>query len=146
VVNYNRMKLMLRPDKTPAAVAGKLVDIYDFPDGRLEIRWKGLPLPYSAFDQLQRVASAIGAETSRRVAAASDAAGDSLPAYRRKSVRSAHRVVGKNSGRAFALHPGAQALEHGFGIEGEVGGAHRTLPISKGNSGRRGLRTAYKKD
>jgi hypothetical protein len=38
VVNYNRMKFMLRPDKTPAAVAGKLVDIYDFPDGRLEIR------------------------------------------------------------------------------------------------------------
>src|SRR5713226_6633039 len=28
VVNYNRMKFMLRPDKTPAAVAGKLVDIY----------------------------------------------------------------------------------------------------------------------
>jgi hypothetical protein len=39
-------------------VAGKLVDIYDFPDGRLEIRWKGLPLPYSAFDQLQRVSHA----------------------------------------------------------------------------------------
>jgi hypothetical protein len=38
VVNYNRMKFMLRPDKTSAAVAGKLVDIYDFPDGRLEIR------------------------------------------------------------------------------------------------------------
>jgi hypothetical protein len=33
VVNYNRMKFMLRPDKTPAAVAGKLVDIYDFADG-----------------------------------------------------------------------------------------------------------------
>src|SRR5258708_39789632 len=38
VVNYNRMKFMLRPDKTPAAVAGKPVDIYDFPDGRLEIK------------------------------------------------------------------------------------------------------------
>jgi hypothetical protein len=58
VVNYNRMKFMLRPDKTPAAVAGKPVDIYDFPDGRLEIRWKGLPLPYSVFDHLQRVSHA----------------------------------------------------------------------------------------
>jgi hypothetical protein len=55
VVNYNRMKFMLRPDKTPAEVAGKLVDIYDFPDGRLEIRWKGLPLSYCVFDHLQRV-------------------------------------------------------------------------------------------
>ena len=43
------MKLMLRPDETPAAVAGKLDDIYDFPDGRLEIRWKGLPLPSTSF-------------------------------------------------------------------------------------------------
>jgi hypothetical protein len=65
VVNYNRMKFMLRPDKTPAAVAGKLVDIYDFPDGRLEIRWKGLPLPYSAFDQLQRVSHAAIIENKR---------------------------------------------------------------------------------
>jgi transposase len=65
VVNYNRMKFMLRPDKTSAAVAGKLVDIYDFPDGRLEIRWKGLPLPYSVFDQLQRVSHAAIVENKR---------------------------------------------------------------------------------
>jgi hypothetical protein len=65
VVNYNRMKFMLRPDKISAAVAGKLVDIYDFPDGRLEIRWKGLPLPYSVFDQLQRVSHAAMIENKR---------------------------------------------------------------------------------
>ncbi len=65
LVNYNRMKFMLRPDKTSAALAGKLVDIYDFPDGRLEIRWKGLPLPYSAFDQLQRVSHAAIIENKR---------------------------------------------------------------------------------
>src|SRR5258708_38141377 len=59
------MKFMLRPDKTPAAVAGKLVDIYDFPDGRLEIRWKGLPLPYSVFDLLQRVSHAAIIENKR---------------------------------------------------------------------------------
>jgi hypothetical protein len=63
VVHYNRMKLMLRPDA--AALAGKLVDIYDFPDGRLEIRWKGVPLPYSAFDKLQRVSHAAIIENKR---------------------------------------------------------------------------------
>jgi hypothetical protein len=42
-----------------------LVDIYDFPDGRLEIRWKGLPLSYSAFDQLQRVSHAAIIENKR---------------------------------------------------------------------------------
>ena len=74
VVNYNRMKFMLRPDKTPAALAGKLVDIYDFPDGRLEIRWKGLPLPYSVFDQLQRVSHAHREQASRRGAGLDQAA------------------------------------------------------------------------
>src|ERR1700680_5120231 len=48
-----------------SSVAGKLVDIYDFPDGRLEIRWKGLPLLYSAFDKLQRVSHAAIVENKR---------------------------------------------------------------------------------
>jgi transposase len=65
VVNYNRMKLMLRPDKKSAALAGKVVDVYDFPDGRLEIRWKGLSFPYSAFDKLQRVSHAAIVENKR---------------------------------------------------------------------------------
>jgi hypothetical protein len=53
------------PCEITAAVAGKLVDIYDFPDGRLEIRWKGLPLPYSVFDQLQCVSHAAIIENKR---------------------------------------------------------------------------------
>jgi len=50
---------------SPARLAGKIVDIYDFPDGRLEVRWKGLPLPYSAFDKLQRVSHAAIIENKR---------------------------------------------------------------------------------
>jgi transposase len=65
VINYNRMKFMLRPDETSAALAGKVVDIYDFPDGRLEIRWKGFPLPYTVFDHLQRVSHAAIVENKR---------------------------------------------------------------------------------
>src|SRR3982074_3757944 len=47
------------------ALAGQLVDICDFPDGRREIRWKGLPLPYSVFDHLQRVSHAAIVENKR---------------------------------------------------------------------------------
>jgi hypothetical protein len=36
-----------------------------FPDGRLEIRWKGLPLSYSVFDHLQRVSHAAIVENKR---------------------------------------------------------------------------------
>ncbi len=44
---------------------GQEVEIYDFPDGRLEIRWKGLCLPYSVFDKLQRVSHAAIVENKR---------------------------------------------------------------------------------
>ena len=36
-----------------------------FPDGRLEVRWKGKSLPYSAFDKLQRVSHAAIVENKR---------------------------------------------------------------------------------
>ena len=65
VINCNRMKLTLRPDKTPARVAAKLVDIYDFPTAGWRIRWQGLPLRYSAFDQLQRVSHSAIIENKR---------------------------------------------------------------------------------
>jgi Homeodomain-like domain len=53
VINYSRMKL------------GKMVEINDFPDGRLEVRWNGRSLPYSAFDKLQRVSHAAIVENKR---------------------------------------------------------------------------------
>ncbi len=65
VVNYSRMKLTLKPEGLAARLRGKMVEIYDFPDGRLEIRWKGRPLPYSAFDKLQRVSHAAIVENKR---------------------------------------------------------------------------------
>jgi hypothetical protein len=84
---YNRMKFMLRPNKTSAALAGKVVDIYDFPDGRLEIRWKGLPLSYSVFDHLQRQPRGHHREQASRRSAGLDqaAAGQATPLSRQPS-------------------------------------------------------------
>jgi hypothetical protein len=65
VVNYSRMKLTLKPEGLAVRLRGKMVDIYDFPDGRLEIRWKGRSLPYSAFDKLQHVSHAAIVENKR---------------------------------------------------------------------------------
>ena len=59
VVHYNRMKFTLHPTEITARLVGQEVEIYDFPDGRLEIRWKGLPLAYAVFDKLQRVPSPV---------------------------------------------------------------------------------------
>ena len=65
VVNYSRMKLTLKPEGPALRLRGKMIDIYDFPDGRLEVRWKGRSLPYSAFDKLQRVSHAAIVENKR---------------------------------------------------------------------------------
>ena len=65
VVNYSRMKLTLKPEGLAVRLRGKMVDVYDFPDGRLEVRWKGRSLPYSAFDKLQRVSHAAIVENKR---------------------------------------------------------------------------------
>src|SRR4051812_3884969 len=65
VVHYNRMKFTLHPTEITARLVGQEVEVYDFPDGRLEIRWKGLPLAYSVFDKLQRVSHAAIVENKR---------------------------------------------------------------------------------
>jgi hypothetical protein len=65
VVNYSRMKLTLKPKGIAVRLRDKMVDIYDFPDGRLEVRWKGRSLPYFAFDKLQRVSHAAIVENKR---------------------------------------------------------------------------------
>ena len=65
VVNYSRMKLTLKPEGLAIRLRGKMVEVYDFPDGRLEVRWKGRSLPYSAFDKLQRVSHAAIVENKR---------------------------------------------------------------------------------
>lgn len=65
VVNYNQMKLTLKPQGLAIRLRGKMVEIYDFPDGRLEVRWKGRSLPYTAFDKLQRVSHAAIVENKR---------------------------------------------------------------------------------
>ncbi len=65
VVNYSRMTLTLKPQGLALRLRSKMVEIYDFPDGRLEVRWKGRPLPYSVFDKLQRVSHAAIVENKR---------------------------------------------------------------------------------
>ena len=46
-------------------LAGKYVELYDFPDGRLEVRWKGQSLPYRVFSKDQRVSHTAIVENKR---------------------------------------------------------------------------------
>ena len=40
-MSYNRKQIILERGEVSEGLAGKYVELYDFPDGRLEVRWKG---------------------------------------------------------------------------------------------------------
>ena len=46
-------------------LVGKYVDIYEFANGRLDVRWRACSLPYTVFDKEQRVTHATVTENKR---------------------------------------------------------------------------------
>ncbi|WP_265501467.1 ISNCY family transposase [Paracoccus beibuensis] len=56
--SYDRLRIILAENEITRDLPGKYVDSYEFADGRLEFRWKGVSLPYSVFDKDQRVTHA----------------------------------------------------------------------------------------
>ena len=47
------------------AAIGRRVEVVDFPDGRLEVRYKGRSMPYRTFDKLRRVTETAVLENKR---------------------------------------------------------------------------------
>ena len=56
--SYDRLRIILQENEITRGLPGKYGDSYEFADGRLEFRWKGVSLPYSVFDKDQRVSHA----------------------------------------------------------------------------------------
>ena len=54
-LHYNKAMFILEPTPTSEAIARKRVEVCEFPDGRIEIRHEGCPLPYRVFDKMRRV-------------------------------------------------------------------------------------------
>lgn len=59
------MEIVLERNSLSEGLESKYVDVYDFPDGRLEVRSKGLLLPYRAFSKDQRVSHTAIIENKR---------------------------------------------------------------------------------
>ena len=57
-LSNERKRIILEEDDITRGLVGKYVDTYAFPDGRFDVRWKGLSLPYRTFDKDQRVTHA----------------------------------------------------------------------------------------
>ncbi|GGA27717.1 hypothetical protein GCM10011498_31020 [Amylibacter cionae] len=53
-LKYNRKRIRLEVNDLTRGLVGKYVDTYEFPDGRIQVRAKGVPLPCSIFDPHQQ--------------------------------------------------------------------------------------------
>jgi len=68
-VAYDRQLFVLPRNDVTERIAGQYVEVYHYADGRLDLRWKGLSLPYVVFDKEQRVSQAATVENKRLGAA-----------------------------------------------------------------------------
>jgi hypothetical protein len=62
---YNRRQIILERSELADGLAGQYVDVYDFADRPLEVRWKGHLLPYRVFSKDQRVSHTAIVENKR---------------------------------------------------------------------------------
>ena len=109
-LSYNRHRLILTRNDVTEALVGRYVDIYDFADGQLEVRWKGISLPYVSFDKDQRVSHSAIVENKRLGAAlafikAQQDAGLPPPRVKTNSEAGGYRPNGRKPGRRTFLAP-----------------------------------------
>jgi Winged helix-turn helix len=64
-LQYDNILFMIEPSEFAQAAIGQRVEVVDFPDGRLEVRFKGRSMPYRTFDRLRRVTETAVLENKR---------------------------------------------------------------------------------
>ena len=62
---YDRRQIILERSSVADKLAGQYVELYDFSDRPLEVRWKGHSLPYRVFSKDQRVSHTAIIENKR---------------------------------------------------------------------------------
>ena len=64
-LSYDRKQIILERNAVSEELAGKYIELYDFADRPLELRWKGVSLPYRVFSKDQRVSHTAIVENKR---------------------------------------------------------------------------------
>jgi hypothetical protein len=93
-VQYDRVMFILEPNDITRALARKKVTVYDFPDGRIEVRHQGLALPYRTFDRI----TCVDSGRHRREQAAQRGAGE-VPGYTSGATAEAAEPKGAGANR-----------------------------------------------
>jgi hypothetical protein len=64
-LSYQRKRIILDDNDFVRSATGRYVDTYEYPDGRFDVRWKGVSLSYRVFDKDQRVTHSAIVENKR---------------------------------------------------------------------------------
>src|ERR1700758_3718854 len=64
-LQYDKVLFILEPSEQAKAAIGKRVTVFDYPDGRLSIRYKGVELAYRTFDKIRQVDQGAIADNKR---------------------------------------------------------------------------------
>lgn len=64
-LSFDRKRFILARTELTSGLVGRYVDLFIFADGRLDMRRKGLALPYTVLDKEQRVSHAAMTENRR---------------------------------------------------------------------------------
>ncbi|MTH61319.1 ISNCY family transposase [Paracoccus litorisediminis] len=64
-LSYEKKRIILAPNDLSLAAAGKYIDLYEYPDGSVEVVMNGVSLAYTMFDKEQRVTHAAITENKR---------------------------------------------------------------------------------
>ena len=59
------MMLLLDPTPFARGLAGRKVEVVNYPDGRFAVRYEGVALPFRVFDKIQTVAAGAIVENKR---------------------------------------------------------------------------------
>ena len=64
-LQYEKVIFILEPSEQAKSAIGKRVAVFDYPDGRLSIRYKGVELAYRTFDKIRQVDQGAIADNKR---------------------------------------------------------------------------------
>ncbi len=68
-LKYDRKRIRLEVNDLTRGLVGKYVDIYEFADGRVQVRTKGVALPHSIFDPYQQRVTHVAITENKRLGA-----------------------------------------------------------------------------
>lgn len=110
-LSWQRKLLILERNALTETLSGKHVELFDFGDGRLEVRWNGVSLPYLAFEKDQRVTHTAVVENKRlseAMALVREMQARALPAprIRTNSERTGYVPRGRPRGRPLVSQQG----------------------------------------